>query len=215
MILAGRKVSERTIRRLSHYARCLRHTRIDGKKIVTSEYLANRCGISSAGVRKDLAVFGEFGKQGSGYDVQGLLENIEKILGTGKPLHVIMIGAGNIGHALLESGLEGTGGYRYSAIFDSNPEKQGKICAGTAVQPMEELHETIRELGDVVAVIAVPDGEGQKCVDQLVEAGCNAILTFVLEPLDVPEGTDLRYIEVSTELDILTYSMMRTGRIGR
>ena len=213
--MTGRKVSERTIRRLSHYARCLRHTRIERKKIVTSEYLAKRCGISSAGVRKDLAVFGEFGKQGSGYDVQGLLSNIEKILGTGKPLHVIVIGAGNIGHALLESGLEGTGGYDYSAIFDNDPDKQGKICVGTAVQPMAELRETIRELGDVIAVIAVPDGEGQKCVNQLVEAGCNAILSFVLEPLDVPEGIELRYIEISTELDILTHSMTRTGRMGK
>lgn len=215
MILNDRKVSERTIRRLSHYARCLRHTRIKGKEIVTSEYLAKRCGISSAGVRKDLAVFGEFGKQGSGYDVQGLLANIEKILGTGKPLHVIVIGAGNIGHALLESGLEGTGGYRYTAIFDNDPEKQGKICAGTAIQPMSELRDTISELGDIIAVIAVPDGEGQKCVNQLVEAGCNAILSFVLEPLDVPEGVKLRYIEISTELDILTHSMMLPGRIGR
>ncbi len=213
--MTGRKVSERTIRRLSHYARCLRHAGIKGEEIVTSEYLAKRCGISSAGVRKDLAVFGEFGKQGSGYDVQGLLVNIEKILGTGKPLHVIVIGAGNIGHALLESGLEGTGGYSYSAIFDSDPEKRGKICAGIAIRPMTELRETIRELGDVIAVIAVPDGEGQKCVDQLAEAGCNAILSFVLEPLDVPEGVELRYIEVSTELDILTHSLIRTGRIGR
>lgn len=209
------KVSERTIRRLSHYARCLRHTRTEGKKVVTSEYLAKRCGISSAGVRKDLAVFGEFGRQGSGYDVQSLLANIERILGTGKPLPVIVIGAGNIGHALLESGLEGTGGYDYSAIFDSDPDKQGNICAGTSVQPMVELQETIRGLGDVIAVIAVPDGEGQKCVNQLVEAGCNAILSFVLEPLDVPEGIELRYIEISTELDILTHSMTRTGRMGK
>lgn len=206
------KVSERTIRRLSHYARCLRHTRTEGKKIVTSEYLAKRCGISSAGVRKDLAVFGEFGKQGSGYDVQSLLANIERILGTGKPSHVIVIGAGNIGHALLESGLEGTGGYNYSAIFDTDPEKQGKICAGTVIQPMTELREAIKELGDVIAVIAVPDGEGQECVNQLVEAGCNAILSFVLEPLDIPEGVELRYIEISTELDILSHSLMLPGR---
>ncbi|MCK4506848.1 MAG: redox-sensing transcriptional repressor Rex [Candidatus Aegiribacteria sp.] len=213
--MTDRKVSEKTIRRLSHYARCLRHARNKGIKIVTSEYLAKKCGISSAAVRKDLAVFGEFGKQGSGYNVLGLLMNIEKILGTGKPLHVIVIGAGNIGHALLESGLEGTGGYHYTAIFDSDPEKQGKICAGTAVQPMAELRDTISELGDIIAVIAVPDNEGQKCVDQLVEAGCNAILSFVLEPLDVPEGVKLRYMEISTELDILTHSLMRTGRIGR
>ena len=100
--MPGKKVSEKTIRRLSHYARCLRTAMTDGIPIVTSEYLSNRCGISSAAVRKDLTVFGEFGNQGSGYKVSDLLGNIERILGTCKPPPVIVIGAGNIGCALLE-----------------------------------------------------------------------------------------------------------------
>jgi len=202
-----KKVSEKTIRRLSHYARCLRRARADGIPIVTSKHLSERCGISSAAVRKDLAVFGEFGKQGSGYGVSDLLENIENILGTCKPPAVIVIGAGNIGSALLESGLDGTGGYRYYAIFDNDPEIVGKTIAGVTVQPLDELRKAVGEHGDVIAILAVPPGEGQNAVNNLVSNGCISILSFTLEPLDIPEGVALRYIEVSTELDILTHSM--------
>jgi len=210
--MPGKKVSEKTIRRLSHYARCLRSAGIDGKAVVTSKYLSERCGISSAAVRKDLAIFGEFGKQGSGYDVSELLENIKRILGTSDPPPVIVIGAGNIGSALLKSGLDGTGGYSYFAIFDNDQRIIGKTIAGITVQPVEKLREFIGEYGDVISVLAVPPGEGQKIVNSLVSIGCRAILSFTLEPLNVPEGVALRYIEVSTELDILTQSMKRRDR---
>ncbi len=203
-----KKVSEKTIRRLSHYARCLRIARTDGTAVVTSKYLSERCGISSAAVRKDLTVFGEFGKQGSGYEVSELLENIERILGTCEPPAVIVIGAGNIGSALLESGLDGTGGYTYLAIFDNDPEIIGKTIAGVTVQPVEKLREIISEQDNVIAILAVPQGEGQNAVNSLVRTGCMAILSFTLEPLDVPKGVNLRYVEVSTELDILTHSLI-------
>ena len=202
-----KKVSEKTIRRLSHYARCLRRAMADRIPVITSKHLWERCGISSAAVRKDLAVFGEFGKQGSGYGVLDLLENIERILGTCEPPAVIVIGAGNIGSALLESGLDGTGGYSYSAIFDSDPNIIGTTIAGVAVQPLTELRETVSEHGDVIAILAVTPGEGQNAVNNLVSSGCISILSFTLEPLVVPEGVVLRYVEVSTELDILTHSM--------
>ncbi len=205
--MPGKKVSEKTIRRLSHYARCLREARIDGTPFVTSKHLSERCGISSAAVRKDLAVFGEFGKQGSGYEVSGLLENIERILGTCDPPPVIVIGAGIIGSALLESGLNGTGGYRYLASFDSDPKTIGKTIAGVRVQSLAELRDVVSEQGDVIAILAVPPGEGQNAVDNLVSVGCISILSFTLEPLDIPDGVVLRYVEVSTELDLLTYSL--------
>jgi len=205
--MPGKKVSEKTIKRLSHYARCLRKARADRIPIVTSKHLSDRCGISSAAVRKDLAIFGEFGKQGSGYGVSDLLENIERILGTCEPPAVIVIGAGNIGSALLESGLDGTGGYSYSAIFDKDPNIIGKSIAGVTVQPLSELRETLSEHCDVIAILAVSPGEGQNAVNNLVSSGCISILSFTLEPLEVPGGVVLRYVEVSTELDILTHSM--------
>ena len=204
---AVKNVSEKTIRRLSHYARCLRLARINGTAVLTSKYLSGRCGISSAAVRKDLAAFGEFGKQGFGYKVSELLENIERILGTCDPPPVIVIGAGHIGSALLESGLDGTGGYQYSAIFDNDPQIIGKTIAGVTVQPVSDIESIVTDHADVIAIVAVSSGEGQNAVNNLVSKGCMAILSFSLEPLDVPDDVVLRYVEVSTELDLLTHSM--------
>lgn len=207
--MADRKVSERTIRRLSHYARCLRVARSRGDRTVTSSYLSRQCGISSAAVRKDLAVFGEFGKQGSGYDVNDLLAQIESIMGTCDSPSIIIIGAGNIGRALLESGLGCTVEYSYSAIFDIDPDLVGTQCAGHTIKPMDDIRSTVSVFENYIAVIAVTTGEGQKVVDRLVKAGCRAILSFNLEPLELPEGVELRCIEVSTELDMLTHSMKK------
>lgn len=207
--MAAGKVSEKTIRRLSHYAMCLRRAKMDGLKVITSGFLSSRCGISSAAVRKDLALYGDFGKQGSGYDVEELLRQIEEILGTCEPPPVIVVGVGNIGRALLESGLDGTGGYRYSAAFDSDPSRTGLEIAGVTVKPVAEIASTCRNLHGTIAIVAVSQGGGQEAVDNLIEAGCRSILSFNLEPLEVPPGVSLRYIEVSTELDILTHAMSR------
>jgi len=174
---------------------------------MTSGRLADACSISSAAVRKDLAFFGDFGKKGSGYDVPLLLGSIETILGVADPPTVVIVGAGNIGLALLESGLAGAGGYLYGAIFDSDPAKLGTMCSGLMVRPLEEMPGIFRDLGEVIAVLAVTHGEGQSSLERIVQAGCRAVLSFNLEPLTVPEGVFVRYVEVSTELDILTHSI--------
>ncbi len=206
------KVSEKSIRRLSHYARCLRLARIRGESIMTSQQLATNCGISSAAVRRDLSIYGEFGKQGSGYRVNDLLVNIENILGTTDPPSVIILGAGSIGCALMLSGLAGTGGYTYDAIFDIDPEKIGKKCGDKLIRSVDEIPEMIKVNKEVIAVITVTGGAGQVALDYLVEAGCEAVLSFTLEPLRSPDNVEVRYIEVSTELDILTHSMRRKER---
>lgn len=185
---------------------CLR-----GESIVTSQQLADNCGISSAAVRRDLSTYGEFGKQGSGYKVTDLLENIERILGTEDPPEVIIIGAGSIGCALLDSGLEGTGGYIYSGIYDIDPEKIGGKCAGVEIRPATEIPTLSNDNKEQIAIIAVTRGQGQNVLDMLVEAGFRAVLSFNLEPLQSPDGVEVRYVEVSTELDVLTHSMRRKG----
>jgi len=210
--LIAAKVSEKTIRRLSHYARCLRLAKIRGDSIMTSQQLASNCGISSAAVRRDLSTYGEFGKQGSGYSVKELLVNIENILGTTAPPSVIIVGAGSIGCALMESGLEGTGGFSYEAIFDTDPAKIGSHCSGKLIRPVEEIRDVMRSRKEVIAVIAVTRGSGQAAIDMLADAGCKAILSFTLEPLTAPDGVEIRYLEVSTELDILTYALRRKER---
>lgn len=207
--MVSARVSERTIRRLSHYARCLRLAVLRGEEVVTSQQLADNCGISSAAVRRDLSTYGEFGKQGSGYRVSNLLANIQEILGTTRPPGVVVVGAGNIGCALIRSGLEGTGGYEYLGLFDTDTSRIGTECSGVRVRAMDELGELISTREDTIAVIAVTPGEGQKALEKVVSLGCRAVLSFNLEPLKAPVGVDLRYVEVSTELDVLTHSMRR------
>ncbi len=206
------KVSEKSIRRLSHYARCLRLAKLRGESIMTSQQLATNCGISSAAVRRDLSIYGEFGKQGSGYDVHDLLVNIEDILGTTDPPPVIIVGAGSIGCALMASGLDGTGGYVYHSIFDNDTAKIGTMCGTKKIRPIKDIPEVIKANKEVIAVIAVTGGAGQVALDYLIEAGCKAVLSFTLEPLQAPENVVVRYIEVSTELDVLTHSIRRKER---
>jgi redox-sensing transcriptional repressor len=186
---------------------CLRRALDDGVSVVTSSFLSGRCGISSAAVRKDLAAYGDFGKQGSGYDVAHLLKNIERILGTVDPPGLIVVGTGNIGKALLESGLDGTGGYRYLAAFDTDPCHVGSEIAGVEVRDFTEIDDFLHNHEDTIAILAITRGQGQPVVDRLAQAGCRAILSFNLEPLEVPDRVCLRYVEVSTELDILTHAM--------
>ena len=208
------KVSEKSIRRLSHYGRCLRLAKLRGESIMTSQQLATNCGISSAAVRRDLSIYGEFGKQGSGYNVNELLVNIEDILGTTDPPPVIIVGAGSIGCALMASGLDGTGGYVYHAIFDNDTAKIGTICGTKKIRPIKDIPEVIKANKEVIAVIAVTGGAGQVALDYLIEAGCKAVLSFTLEPLQAPENVVVRYIEVSTELDVLTHSIRRKERVN-
>lgn len=210
--MGSRKVSEKTIRRLSHYSMCLRGAMATGIEVITSRYLAERCDISPAAVRKDLASYGDFGKQGSGYNVRELLGSIEEILGTGSPPAVAVVGMGNIGRALLASGLEGTRGYQFSVAFDTDPEIIGRTFSGVEVRPLSDITEVAEELGHFIAVVAVPEGMGQAAVDSVMEAGCRAVLSFTQEPIEVPDSVMLRYVEVSTELDILTHHIRRTGQ---
>jgi len=114
---------------------------------------------------------------------------------------------GNIGRALLESGLDETGGYIYTSAFDIDPDRIGKVYAGVTVHPIDDLRDIIREHEDTIAVVAVSSGQGQNAVDLLLKAGCRSILSFNLEPINVPDDATLRFVEVSTELDILTHSM--------
>ncbi len=122
---------------------------------------------------------------------------------------VAVVGAGNMGCALVRSGLDGTGGYRYLGLFDEDPSKIGQRCSGFTVRPLEELGSVVNGHPDLIAIIAVTAGRGQEALDRIISLGCTGILSFNLEPLRAPEGVDLRYVEVSTELDVLTHSMRR------
>jgi redox-sensing transcriptional repressor len=205
--------SEATLRRLSRYARCLHRAIIQGKETVTSEYLAGPCGTTPASVRKDLAAFGGFGKQGSGYDAILLLNSIEAVLGTNSPPPLILLGVGHIGRALLEGGIPGTH-YMFAGAFDVDGRKVDCEVGGVRVSHLDELETVVEGLDEFITVLAVSRGCAQEAVDRVVDVGCRSILSFGLEPLEAPEGVSLRYADVPMELDLLTHELSQGQRDG-
>ena len=203
--------SEATLKRLSHYARCLRMAIANGIDIITSSSIAEPCGISPASVRKDLAAYGEFGKQGSGYNPEELLGVIEEILGIVSPPPVVLLGTGRLGRALLEGGIPGTK-YRFFAAFDIDNSRTGELIGGITVSPSSQMRMVLNEITDFIGMICVTPGEAQHAVDLLVKNGCRAILSFNVEPLHAPPGVDIRYTDMPFEMDLLSHGLKNEGR---
>ena len=198
--------SEATLRRLSHYARCLRMAIANGINIITSNSLAEPCGISPASVRKDLAAYGEFGKQGSGYNPEELLGVIERILGITNPPAVVLMGAGRLGRAILEGGIPGTR-YQFHCAFDNDGRRAGAVIGGLTVHHIDEMRTVLDGIKGFIGMIAVTQGAAQQAVDLLVENGCRAILSFNIEPLCAPAGVDIRYTDMPFEMDLLSHGL--------
>ncbi|MGC8826004.1 MAG: redox-sensing transcriptional repressor Rex, partial [Anaerolineae bacterium] len=167
--------------------------------------LAQRLGISSAQIRKDLSFFGEFGKQGTGYNVEFLRNKIKEILNLTRIWDVALVGAGDLGHALVHYGGFLGQGFRISLVFDNNPQKIGQEIAGLVIQPASRMKELIRQQGIQIAIIAVPASAAQKVTDELVAAGVRAILNYAPITLKVPPDVHVQYIDPVTRLQHMTY----------
>jgi redox-sensing transcriptional repressor len=200
--------SEAVLRRLSHYARCLRKAIVKGTEVVTSEYIAQPCGTTSASVRKDLSIFGEFGKRGSGYDVRELLKAIEDVLGITQPPSLVLMGAGRLGRMLASGGVPG-GVYEVAAVFDSDPARTGERVGDLTVAHTDDMPGELPGLEGCIGVIAVTPGCAQEAADRLIEHGCRTILCMNMEPVEVPEDVILRRTEMPTELDLLSHDLRK------
>ncbi len=203
------RIPEMTIRRLSIYTRCLTQLEEDGLKTISSQELADRFGLNSAQVRKDLAYFGEFGVRGVGYYVKDLLFDIRKILGLNKSWRVALIGVGRLGEALLSYGNFVKQGYHFVAVFDADPTKIGRpIGRGLEVLPLEELARVVTERGVELGIITAPAPSAQKVADRLVAANVKGILSFAPVRLTVPEGVIVKHVDLAQEFDSLAYLMI-------
>jgi redox-sensing transcriptional repressor len=171
----------------------------------SSQELGERLGISSAQIRKDLSHFGEFGKQGTGYHVDYLIEQLRHILHLDVDWPVALVGAGFLGHALASYGGFHRRGFRIAWIFDNDPEKIGEEIGGIRVQPVEDLAETMRSQETQLAILAVPAAAAQEITDILVESGVRAILTYAPISLVVPEGVHVQYSDPVVQLQRMTY----------
>jgi len=201
------RISESTVRRLSHYYRVLEEVEAEGKRLISSHRLAEREGITSAQVRKDLSCFGSFGRRGLGYNVAHLREEIRAILGLDRRWKVALIGAGNIGAALLAYRGFARQGFDVVAVFDRDPQRVGQRMGDLAVRDIDELQAVMTQHPVDMAVIATPVRAAQEVADRLVAAGVRAILNFAPRKLFVPAHVALRNVDMTVELETLSFTL--------
>jgi redox-sensing transcriptional repressor len=202
-----RKVSESTVRRLSFYLRVLREIRGNGVQTVSSDRLADAAGVTSAQVRKDLSVFGNFGVRGRGYDVHALQEHLERILGLDRMWRTVVVGAGRLGTALTSYPDFSKQGFHILALFDTDPAKQGVRFGDAEVLPLAELENFARERDAQIGIITTPREAAQEAADQLIRAGIRGILNFAPVRIEVPSGVSLRNVNLAIELEGLSFSI--------
>jgi redox-sensing transcriptional repressor len=208
------RISESTVRRLSHYYRVLEEVEAEGKRLISSHRLAEREGITSAQVRKDLSCFGSFGRRGLGYNVAHLREEIRAILGLDRRWKVALIGAGNIGAALLAYRGFARQGFDVAAVFDRDPQRIGQRMGDLSVRDIEDLASVGPHAFDM-AVIATPVRAAQEVADRLVAAGVRAILNFAPRKLFVPDHVALRNVDMTVELETLSFTLAQRNPTRR
>ena len=193
------------IGRLPIYLRALHRMIQDEREYTSSHELGERLGISSAQIRKDLSHFGEFGKQGTGYNIAFLYEQIRHILKVDVEWSMAIVGVGDLGHAVANYKGFGARGFRVAALFDADLTKVGEAINGMPVLSMEQLDDEIRRQGIKIAMIAVPAETAQAVANRLIEAGVRALLNYAPITLSVPPNICVQYIDPVAHLQHMTF----------
>lgn len=200
------------IRRLPIYARSLNYLYNEGVETVSSGELGNRLGVSAAQIRRDLSYFGEFGKQGKGYNVAYLLTQVKSILKLDQDWPVALIGVGHLGRAVLHYEGLAEQGFHIEALFDHNPEKVHQKIGGLEIHSMDDLPAIIARMGIKMAIMAVPARSAQEAADALVAAGIVAILNYAPLTVQVPLHVRIRHIDPIVALQSMTYYIERDDK---
>lgn len=201
------KIPEATIVRLSVYSRFLEQADKKGIVTISSGEIAEGVGVSPAQVRKDLAYFGEFGTRGVGYNVKDLLRHTLKILGLNGKWTVVVIGAGNLGSALVSYRGFRERGFNIVGVFDNDLAKIGKRLVNLEVMGTEKLPQVVKENNVRIGIITVPASAAQDAATLLSNSGVNAILNFAPTVLNVPDHVEVRDMDLATRLELLTFHL--------
>ena len=204
----GKKVPEGTISRLFIYLREVAELAKLNIKTVSSAELGERANLSDAQVRKDLGYFGQFGVSGSGYDTAELKKALEKILGKDRTWNVAVVGAGQLGSALISYTGFRDHGLDLVAVFDTDARKIGKNLGGIIVQSVEDLAVAAKSQKIAIGIIAVPAESAQEVADKMVAAGIECVLNFAPVGLNVPEKVKVKNVDLSHELETLSYFLV-------
>ena len=207
--VAERGIPEATIARLPVYLRALVSLTDQGISTCSSEELATAAGVNSAKLRKDLSYLGSYGTRGVGYDVEYLRYQIAREIGVTQDWPVVIVGIGNLGHALANYSGFSSRGFRIVALLDSDPARQGEPLGTMRIRAFDDLERIVAENRVAIGVIATPAHAAQDVCDRLVAAGVTSILNFAPAVLSVPDGVDIRKVDLSIELQILAYHEQR------
>ncbi len=195
------------VSRLSLYLRELQRLEAAGQETISSGQLGTLLGFSDAQVRKDLGFFGQFGYPGVGYRCDELIRAMRDILGTNHSWSVAMVGAGNLGQALLGYRGFGRQNFTITAAFDADPSKVGKVIQGLRIQPINELADTIQKKGIRLGMVVVPAERAQEAADRLVAAGVEGIVNFAPVMLNLPPHVEVVGVDLAIELEQLSFSV--------
>ena len=212
---ARREIPDATVARLPEYLRALTDCAERGVASVSSEELATAAGVRSAKLRKDLSHLGSYGVRGVGYDVEMLAHEISRELGLTQDWSVVIVGLGNLGHALAAYSGFATRGFQVVALLDREPDVVGQEIAGLIVGSVDDLEQVVTEREVAIGVIATPAASAQEVCDRLVAVGVGSVLNFAPCVLSVPEGVDVRKVDLATELQILAFHEQRKALAAR
>ena len=198
-------ISKATIARLPLYYRTLRLAQDDGMDIISSDELGRRLELTPEQIRKDLALFGQFGKKGVGYYVNELKFNVGKILGLDNHWNIAIVGIGHLGVALANYQNFIALGFNLVALFDNDPNIIGKTVNHVKVKSIDELQSCAKNLKIDIGVIAVPAQFAQQVADKLVKANIKGIWNFAPVKMRVPEDVKIVNEDLSVGLSRLSY----------
>ncbi len=199
------KIPNIIITRLPVYLRALQRMEDNGLKTTSSQEMGDRVGISAAQIRKDISQFGEFGKQGTGYSISYLIDKLREILKVDRMWDVIIVGAGDMGHALARYQGFANRGFNVVMIFDNDKEKIGQKVGDFTVEDTANMVERVKAADIKIAMLTIPAKAAQGITDILVEAGVRAILNYAPISLSVPDNVKVQHIDPATHLQRMTY----------
>jgi redox-sensing transcriptional repressor len=208
----ARRISETTVRRLSLYLRILEEVERGGTDTISSEELAERAATTAAQVRKDLSLFGSFGKRGLGYAVPQLAAELREILGLDRSWRVALVGAGRIGSALFEYAGFRRRGFEIVAVLDADPSKRGTRWGGIPVRDISELEQVLQSERVDIVILAVPAEAVPDVSSRVVATGVKGILNFAPMQLRVPADVAVKDVNMVMELEALSFALSQAGR---
>lgn len=198
------------VRRLSLYLRQLETFSEDDRLTISSRELGEALGVSDAQVRRDLAYFGQFGHPGIGYRVPELIQQIRRILGTDRISQVLLVGAGNLGRALIAFRGFTKRGFELAAVFDKDPSKIGALTDGPRairIQPLSDMTAMVKKHSIRVGILAVPASAAQQAAEEMVAAGIRGILNFAPVALQVGPDVEVASVDLAIHLEQLSFQV--------